>query len=376
MGNPFYFRELPLSAPFCNREKELKELSSHAINHANVVLFSPRRFGKTSLVKRVQKRLGEEGFVALHVDFFGVTSVEDVAARIASRLYHYSQKDEGLFKKIMRFLSSLRPVIRPDPEYGISISVEYAPGKKGLELLDEVLSGIGHLMDDQRCSFNIVFDEFQETSGLSESLQIEGIMRTHIQAHSSASYFFVGSRRRVLKEIFNDRKRPFYMSAINYPLPPLPVDDAAEFIVEQFKLGGKACPEEIAKRIAHRVGGYPYYVQRIPYSIFEIAGEEVSEDDYIGGFAMAIEEERPVYEAMLQAIAPKQIKLLTALAEEPTDKPYSAGYMAKHNLGSIGGVQGAIKRLIDLDYIEHKDNILHLVDPVFGTWLRHLKTGI
>ncbi len=376
MVNPFYFRELPLTAPFCDRQKEMEELISHAKNKANVVLFSPRRYGKTSLVKRVQNELGEPGIVTLYIDFFGVNSVEDVAARSASRLYSFCHKDNGLLKKAMSFFSSWRPVIRPDPEYGMSLTVESIAGKRGMELLEDVLLGFGKFIKEHQNGFHIVIDEFQEIAELRESLQIEGMMRSHIQTHRNASYFFVGSRRRILSEIFNERKRPFYRSAINYPLAPLPVDEAAAFIVEQFRHGGKNCPQEIAKRVAERVRGYPYYIQRVPYSIFEISGKKISEDDYTRGFIKTITEERPVYEAMLQVLAPQQIKLLSSLAEEPTDKPYSAGYMAKYNLGSIGGVQGAIKKLIDLDYIEKVNGVLQVVDPLFSIWLRHLKGGI
>ena len=90
MQNPFYLRVLPVDAPFCNRAKELDELTSHARNKANVVLFSPRRYGKTSLVKRVQERAKKEGVVTIYVDFLGIDSVEDLASRIASRFYAYS----------------------------------------------------------------------------------------------------------------------------------------------------------------------------------------------------------------------------------------------------------------------------------------------
>lgn len=373
MQNPFYFRVLPLTAPFCNREKELDQLVSHAQNRANVVVFSPRRYGKTSLVQRVQERLKRRGLVTVYVDLFGIDSLEDMAARMASRLYSYCHEDEGLFKKAMKFLSSWRPVIRPDPEYGVSLTVEATVGQKGTELLNGTLDGFGKFIQEQKKGVHIVFDEFQEIAELRESLQIEGTLRSHVQTHSQASYFFVGSRRRVLNEIFNTRKRPFYRSAINFPLGPLPFEEGVHFIVEQFKRGGKSCSEEIGKRILEKTGGYPYYVQRVPYSIFEISAKKVTEDDYIKGLQKTIEEESIVYEAMVQALSLQQIKLLSALALEPTEKPYSIDYMARHGLGSVGGVQGALKRLLELDYVERKDNLLSIVDPVFGVWLRHLK---
>ena len=373
MQNPFYFRVLPVTAPFCNREKELDQLLSHAQNRANVVVFSPRRYGKTSLVQRVQERLKRMGLVTVYADLFGIDSLEDMAARMASRLYSYCYENEGLFKKAMKVLSSWRPVIRPDPEYGVSLTVEPTVGTRGIELLNNTLDGFGKFIQEQKKGVHIVLDEFQEIGELRESLQIEGALRSHIQTHSQASYFFVGSRRRVLNEIFNTRKRAFYRSSINFPLGPLPFEEGVHFIVEQFKRGGKSCPEEVGKKIFEKIGGYPYYVQRVPYSIFEISGKKVTEDDYIKGFQKTIEEESIVYEAMVQALSLQQIKLLSALALEPTEKPYSVDYMARHGLGSVGGVQGALKRLSELDYIERKGNLLVIVDPVFGIWLRHLK---
>jgi AAA+ ATPase superfamily predicted ATPase len=373
MQNPFYFRVLPVTAPFCNREKELDQLISHAQNRANVVVFSPRRYGKTSLVQRVQERLKRTGLVTVYADLFGIDSLEDMAARIASRLYSYCYENEGLFKKVMKYLSSWRPIIRPDPEYGVSLTVEPTVGTRGIELLNNTLDGFGKFIQEQKKGVHIIFDEFQEIAELRESLQIEGTLRSHIQTHSQASYFFVGSRRRVLKEIFNSRKRPFYRSSINFPLGPLPFEEGVHFIMKQFKRGGKSCPEEIAKKIFEKTDGYPYYVQRVPYSIFEISGKKVTEEDYIKGLQKTIEEESIVYEAMVQGLSLQQIKLLSALALEPTEKPYSVDYMARHGLGSVGGIQGALKRLLELDYIERRGNLLVMVDPVFGIWLRHLK---
>jgi AAA+ ATPase superfamily predicted ATPase len=375
MQNPFYLREIPLTAPFCNRHNEMEELLNHATSKANVVLFSPRRYGKTSLVKRVQEQLNRKGISTIYTDFFGVDSLEDMTSRLASRVYALCHGNEPLLKKVMRLLTAWRPVFRPDPEYGVSLSVEPVTKKKGVELLEETMSGLGKFIVDCKKGCHIVFDEFQEIVELRDSLRIEGIMRSHVQTHANASYFFVGSRRRILSDIFNEKKRPFYRSAINYPLQPLPADEAAEFIIEQFKRGGKICPDEIAKKIVETVRGYPYYIQRIPYSIFEVSTKKVTADEYSIGFRKAINEERPVYEALLQSLSLQQIKLITALAEQPTESPYSAEYMSRYGLGSIGGVQGSLKKLTAMDYIEVQNKMFQVVDPVFSIWLRHLKDG-
>jgi len=84
LRNPFSLKELSIEEPFCDREEEIKELGSHALNFANVVLYSPRRYGKTSLVKRVQKAIQGEGIITIYVDFFGVENLDAVANKFAS----------------------------------------------------------------------------------------------------------------------------------------------------------------------------------------------------------------------------------------------------------------------------------------------------
>jgi len=373
--NPFTFKELPIDAPFCDREKELKDLISHAANNVNVVLFSPRRYGKTSLIKRVQARLVQKGFVAVYIDFFGIDSTEDVAARLASQLYAFCHKNESMFQKAMRFMSSWRPVIKPDMYDGLSITAEPVGHKKGMDILDETLSQLGKFAAENDTQFHIVLDEFQEITELPDSLKIEGMVRSHIQTHQNVSYFFVGSRRRILIDIFNEKKRPFYKSAISCKLAPLPKGEAIAFIVERFSSGGKKCPEDIAEMVFDYVNGYPYYIQRIPYSIYEVSEKDtITRDDYVRGALQTMEDEKTIYEALIGALSIQHIKLLSALAHESTASLFSANYMARHGLGSVGGVQGALKKLITLDYIEKRDNgVFCVVDPVFALWLNHLK---
>lgn len=109
MRNPFYIQEIPIDAPFCDRDEELKELQSYAEAKANVVLFSPRRYGKTSLVKRVRKRLARNGAVTIFTDFFGVGSVEDLAVRMAKAVFAVTHGNDPLWKTALRTILSFRP---------------------------------------------------------------------------------------------------------------------------------------------------------------------------------------------------------------------------------------------------------------------------
>ena len=367
MSNPFSFSEIAIDEAFCNRQKELKELTSHALNKANVVLYSPRRYGKTSLAKRVQADIAKKGIVTLYMDFFGVDSVGGVVEQIVSCFYRYCH----VHKKTKWFLSGLRPIVRIDPQGGsASFSIEPSEKRRGIDLLREVLEEFGKVALSHKDGFHVVFDEFQELTEIPEARQIEGVMRSCIQMHGNVSYFFVGSRRRILLAMFNEKKRPFFQSAINYALGPLPEEEAVGFIIERFKAAGKKCPPDIARDIYTSVSGYPFYIQRIPYSIYEVSkGNVIGPDDYQRGFAKAMEEQKAYYESLLVPLSIQQKRLFTALSNEPTANPFSVQYMFNHNLGSYGGIQGAFKKLLNLDYIEKRDDgCYYVVDPVFAKW--------
>jgi hypothetical protein len=371
MGNPFYLQEVPVEAPFCNRAKELKELGSYGEAGANVVLFSPRRYGKTSLVKRIQKGLADKGFITIFADFFGVASVDDVAARLAKAIFAVTHSEETLWKRALRTIRSFRPVLKPDLEGGISLSVEpSSAGRSGLGLLEETMDSLGDFISTARTSVHVALDEFQEIVILKEALQIEGAMRSRIQQQKT-SYFFIGSRRRVLLGIFNERQRPFFQSAINYPLKTLPADELIEFIAKQFTRSKKKCSKDLVRKLVSLAGCHPYYSQKLAFFIYEHS-DKVKEETINKGMERLILSEKPVFEATIQGLSPHQRLLLQALAKEPTNKLFANDYIRNYRLGSVGGIQHSVRLVEDLDLIakDEETGLWKVVDPVFARWLR------
>ena len=306
----------------------------------------------------------------MYADLFMVTSANDVARRIAKGVYEVLHRRESLLKKGARYLKSFtafRPVFKPSTDGGLSLTVEPSfPHLSGIDLMDKIMEELGDFLRHESSDAHIVFDEFQEVTELKDA-NVEGVLRRHIQEHR-ASYFFVGSRRRILLDLFNQRNRPFYQSAIMYPLNPLPHDELSAFLADQFKKGGKRCPLEVAKEISERVSQYPFYAQLLGYNVFEISGRTVKKTDIEAGFEKALASERYGYEASVQGLTIPQIALLRALAVEPAQKILSADYMARHKL-SLGGIQYARNKLEALDLIEKKNNLWRIVDPVFAVWL-------
>ena len=218
---------------------------------------------------------------------------------------------------------------------------------------------------------HIVFDEFQEITELKEK-RIESTLRSHIQFQQS-SYFFVGSRRRILLGMFNEKNRPFFQSAQLYELKRLPHNDLVEYLVAQFKKGGKRCSDKNAQKISVISRQHPYYSQKLALNVFAVSGKVVHAKDITQALEIMIDNETYFYQANLQALAPRQIALLRALAVEPSKTILSNKYISKHDLGSIGGVQSAIKKLRQMDLVEtDSDGRYCTVDPIFSIWLQRL----
>jgi len=369
--NPFTLKEIPSGAAFCNRQKEMRDLITFTSARQNVLLYSPRRYGKTSLVKKVQGHLESDGAITAYCDLFGVTSIEDIAGRIARSIYTITRRDENLFQKAVRFLTSFRPVLSPSPDGGISVSVQPAYSmSQSWELLDNTMEALGRFVQDVSNLVHVALDEFQEITEIENSLRIEGRLRHFIQGMKCA-FVFVGSRRRILLDMFNNRKRPFFQSTINYELGPLPIEELLEFMVSGFEGAGKALSRDLGKQICELLGQHPYYIQKFCFFLFNRVEKSVTPEQISDTYRMLLESERALFEALIRRLTVTQIALLTAIAKEPTNKLFPVEYMERHRLKSTGGIQRSLSVLTAEDLVEQnpEDGAWSVVDPLFRQWL-------
>jgi len=368
--NPFQFREIPVDGPFCNRHLEFSDLVSRAQAGAAVVMYSPRRYGKTSLIRRVQAELAKEGVLTVFCDFFGVTTADDVAHRLAKSVFELTRSREPLFAKVVRLFGGFRPVLKPDETGTFSLTVETVGRKVDpMARLEETLAALEKFTTDHDMPVNIALDEFQEITEVAAAVQIEGLLRQYVQK-LRCSFFFIGSRRRILLDMFNQRSRPFYQSAVNMVLPPLPLAEFGPFLSGLFREGGMVCAEADGGRLAGLTACHPYYTQKLCFFLYEKGASEVSGPLINHALGDLLENETPVFEAIVQGLAPRQIALTRALAVEETGSVFAADYMARHDLGSSGGIQGALKKLSRMDLVEKAPSgEWKVVDPILKLWL-------
>lgn len=374
MPNPFLIETLPPDSPFCDRQEEIDRLLSCAESGTNVVLFSPRRYGKTSLALRVQAMLAKKGYVTIYCQLFGVDSVSDATSRMGRSILGAIHARDSLFekgKRLLKYFSSFRPVFKPS-EDGISITVEAASNEKPIELLERVLGELGEFAVKSGYSVNFVLDEFQEITRLKEFARIEGVIRGNIQGQK-VSYFFLGSRRGILLAMFSDRKRPFFQSAIHLELPSLPHADITAFLSQLFSKEGKDCPEKICEGISIIVNHHPYYVQRLAREVYDLGKEKISEEDVARALENVIDMERYAFEAVLSRLTLPQVRVIRTLAGFPTKEMLSGEFIGRCGLPP-SSVQFARNRLKTEDLIEQEEGsgTWKVTDPVFSMWLKRL----
>ena len=372
MSNPFTIGIVQTEDEFCNRKEEREELNRFAQNGSKVLIYSPRRFGKSSLVTLVLKDLRKKGFLTAYVDLFPVTSEHDFVVRVASAVFKGFGQDvspKSLIEKIKGIFSSIRPIIEVSPE-GYSISAKYDPISRSQMPLDDLMEGLYNYVKKMKLPACIALDEFQEITELPEVKRIEGTLRSHIQFQKEISYFYIGSRRRILQDMFNNRARPFYKSASSYELKPIAKDHFVPFIEKRFSETGKFCSKVVAEDIYVAADGYPYYVQKLAAIVWDITEKESSKELVKQALTLLIKSEAVDFEGQWGSLSLSQRALLKAIACESTPSPYSKEFLVRHDL-SVGGAQKALKILIAKDFIEKSaDGFYKLTDPIMVAWLK------
>ncbi|MEW6068792.1 MAG: ATP-binding protein [Nitrospirota bacterium] len=370
MSNPFTLR-IAQREDFCNRKKELADLLAYARNSNNVVLFSPRRYGKSSLIKQVFDILQKDNFMTVYVDLFPISSEQHFITRFSNAVLKgigrkadprsFIDKVGSIFKRIVPNIE-----VKPD---GVNISAKIDNTASTDLLLDDLMEGLYIYTEKKKQKICVALDEFQEITELPESKKIEGILRSHIQTQKGVAYSYIGSRRRILHDMFNDKNRPFYKSAYNYMLKEIPKQDFIPYIENKFNKTNKACPEIAAGNIYDSVRGYPYYVQKLASIVWDMTTKSCTTNTVLQAYNALLEIETPDFEGIWSGLSLIQKSVLRAIAKTPTPSPYSREFLELHRL-SLGGTQRAMHALLSKDLIEKdSENKYRVTDPVLGAWI-------
>ena len=375
MENPFTFGKAVRGQDFADREKEIRELTLDLKSGQNVLIYSQRRYGKTSLIGEVLSNLRKDGLLTVYVDLFSVTSKGKFADIYAAALASGTETMlEAMIRTIRDFIG-VTPRITLRPEGLPNIEVELGLRKPDVDRALEAIYDVPQRIAEKRKKrVVVVFDEFQEVSGLNGE-NIERSMRAKIQHHDKVAYAFMGSKKHLLDQIFGSRARPFYKSAKNYPLGKIPPEKFEKFIAEKFAGTGFKIDGTSIIRILNITDGHPHYTQQLCHELWNLClpkrGIGVSD------VGTAVEKVLTInsgeYIRIWDSLTGLQKTALVAIAQGG-EQIYSSEFIEKHDLGSPQHVQKAVKA-IERKELAEKNEKWEIPDIFFKEWLKRLGGG-
>ena len=375
MENPFNYLQFATGDRFYDREDIRKDLRSRFLSgQTNVVLYGPRRYGKSSLVAELTADLEAVGIPCITLDVVKVPSIDLFVSAYAQKVYRRLAPVKFELRRLGDFFKSLRPKLTFAADGEAGISFEAVGSEIGSEALTEVLDLPQRLLGKGKRAV-VVFDEFQEVGDLLPDDRFERVMRSVIQRHTQVSYIFLGSRYHMLRRMFTDHNRPFYKSALTILLDKPPVEESVRFVRARFQSGKLTISPELAARLVARADNIPYFIQQLGFEVFrrvrETDRKTVAEQDLTEAYGNLAGFNRDQYEQLMLTFSTAQKKLLVALARERT-REFDEAYRKRHLLGPSSTVNSAKRKLIEDGHIEQTSGESTIADPFFAEFLRRV----
>lgn len=355
---------------FTDRTKESHRLKMNFENGLNVVLISPRRMGKTSLVKHVQEIVDKSLIQTIYIDIFDCRSEYDFYNKFAEALLKQTaNKMELAIENIKRFLVRLTPKVAFSPdltsEYSFSLGItpkEYSP-EEILALPELLAKHIGkHIV--------VCIDEFQQIGEWPDSIYVQKRMRGVWQHQQHVSYCLFGSRQHMMTNIFQNKRMPFYQFGEPNYLQPIPTADWIPFIQSKFAEKDLTISEEYVTKICEIVRNQSSYVQQLAWNVMINTQEEVTEKEIEQGVSDLLAQCTPLFIEQLNPLTTYQMNFLRAINNGQHDQWTSQEVMGKYNLGTKSNIAKMQKLLLEKDFIERREDGLYLSDPVLELWLK------
>ena len=374
-SNPFRFGALALDDAFADREQEVHELKVDVLNGQDVVMFAPRRFGKSSLVWKVMQELLSDGVLVAYVNLMTTANPEKLAEKLAAAIYEsIASPIERVREQALRPFRGLRitPTVTVDPNDGafsFSFGVQHshedvsATLERLLELPAELAAG-----GDRRVA--LIFDEFQEIESIDPHLP--KLLRTVFEQQPEIARVYLGSKRHMMERIFNDENEPFWRSAKKIELDVIPPRLFRAFIVERFRMTNKEIQPELVDALLLHTAGHPYATQELCYFLwdrtpFDGRATKAELDEAISAL---LRSEHAHFQLVWEDASVAQKLILQALAEEP-GRPLSNGYRTRHGLPSVATVQTALKALTERELVaKRSDGTSFIAEPFLADWIR------
>jgi hypothetical protein len=370
--NPFQFGALALDEAFTDREAEIAELRSDVRNGQDVVVFAPRRYGKSSLVWRASQELLREKVLVASVDLMTTPTPAKLAEKLARAIHDDVASPLLRAKERLRIFGDLKvtPTITVDAQTGApSFSFSVTERAEDIDAtIERLLELPGELGADRKRQVALVLDEFQEVIDIDPRLP--RLMRAVFQQQPEVAHVYLGSKRHMLRRLFSDENEPFWRSAKQMELGVIEAEAFAPFIARQFERTGRFVSAEAVDAILEITAGHPYATQELCYFAWQEVGpeERAEPPDVEAALAKVLRSEHAHFSLLWERSSAVQRLLLAELAREP-GRPLSADYRNRHNLPGPSTVQRAVEALERGELVARDRGLVRIVEPFLAAWL-------
>ena len=374
MENPFYITGIIPEAYFCDREKETSWMVRTLENKAHILLTSPRRMGKTQLIRHVFEQPSiKDNYYTFYTDIYPTTSLNELVLFLSKEIYSVLvPKGKGVLDKFLAGLHSLAGSFGYDPvsntpTFNIKLGDIHSP-----ELtLEEIFRYLEQA--DRPCIFAI--EEFQQIANYPEK-NVEATLRTHIQKMNNCLFIYAGSNRHILENMFNSAAKPFYNSAEQLYLECISKDVYTAFAEVQFANASRRITPEAASLAYDLFEGHTYYVHNVLHNAFAYIEPDktIDETDIYNILNDILEEKGRTFASVMNQLNYQQKETLVSIAKEgKASGVTSVAYVKKHALKSPSSVQYAISALLNKQLLTYQSvertKVYSISDKFLEMWI-------
>jgi hypothetical protein len=364
--NPFAVNAYLSPQLFCDREEETATIASALRNGRNVMLYSPRRYGKTGLIHHVFNALAKvRGARTVFADIYAARDAHEFNTILLNAVHEaLNPTPKQFLKNAMAWFGALRPVVTVDELSGKpSISLERSDRRQEAATTREIF----RILHEQDRTIFLAIDEFQQIAEFVD-VRMDALLRTELQRSPKVRAIFSGSQRHLLLDLFNNAKNPFYGSADQVELKRIDRSTYAEWARAIFKRHRRNLKLEDALFCYDLCRGHTYYVQVLFNRLFATSGT-LDRDAIVRILLSIVREQDAIMATLRSALTRNQWDLFAAVSKEgEVDTPTGAVFMKKYDLPSSAALVGAIQALIDRELIYISEHTAEAGKPVYAPY--------
>ena len=374
--NPFVYGEIVTAAAFADRDEERARLGRDLAAGQKVFLISPRRYGKSSLVRDVMRGLARQQILTVEVTVASSSSYIGFLESYARALVAADTPASRLRRWAGELLGAIRPELRFDADAGGQTKFAVAfPGARtardAARVAAEVFALPARIAAARRQRMAIALDEFQAITAF-DSSSVEHALRAAVQEQRQVGYVFSGSEPSLMERMLGPR-RPFYKAGPTLRLDKIDPQEFAAFIETRFQGSGIRPEAGLGEAIVDLAGNVPYDVQRLAHETWDdvkTAGRKTAGmDDLHVTLTRLLGEQHTVFEESWQRLTLPQRAVLRALVIEEGRELMSADVRTRHRLPGTSTVQAALAALLRQDIITKDDGRYVAVDSLYREWV-------